>query len=744
MRTLSCVNASGASVKSSSPSSNSSAPWITVSRPTLRLPASCGAPSDSLCRSVQVLHSLPMCVDLHVSQAIRNLSVYFDKIGQILEEIAEELPHYQDYAAALFPNSQRVMEGLAAVYGDILKTCTTVRRIYQNPKGERSKRSSFSIHSRAMNIWDRALDDIIDSLRQRRERLNGRVRHEALRLDHEQRHMNAAAQRQREDDERQRESQREEKEQRLLAEAAEARERDRLRQMDQRKKEFLADLKQSAYAECHSKHEACRSVLSQHLDAGRWLLDRPEFQDWADSSVSSSGMLWLRGKAGAGKTILASQFDAAPKRRNIAYFYCQYDDAQKRSDPRIVLGTLLHQVISQLPSDDPYMPKLGPSGSTPPDHDALLAMLSSIAKNSENIVLVVDALDEFDANRRRKLLQALKRLSRDAKVFLTSRDLMPSHVQDDTRDLLRDVQVIPADPEYVNRDIMMFVDRNVRFDGEDDSDVLNDPEAPLKVRSLALRDEIRRVLVQRADGMFLYVRLQLLYLRKQATEHDIRSALRSLPDGMNKTFIRALQDIEALPQKRRDRVRRLFRWLVCSPNPPFLEDIAHAVVVDDMDEIWDASRCITKPYTLIEDSANLVEAPYSASVQFIHASIKEFLCSEISLHEEGPLPAYHSYPLSAAHETLVLTAFKYYSLTTELSSRWSSWYCDIWVALLRKAGKDGVSLISHIRRFLDPTSSTRAVWLQRYKEWAKFHCVSGGRQAYWKQHPLACSTPPAA
>ncbi|KAI0051328.1 hypothetical protein FA95DRAFT_315597 [Auriscalpium vulgare] len=398
-----------------------------------------------------------------VMQGIRSLSAYFDKIGEILEEIAEDLPHYQDYAAELFSDSRRVMEGLAGVYGDILLTCTTVRRIYQNPKGTRS---SISITGRGLNPWDRALDDIIDSLRQRRERLNSRVRHEDMRIAHGQRR---TAQRQRENDEQERERKREEKVQRRLREEAEARERlreeaearerDMLRQLDQRKKEFLEVLEKSAYADCHSKHEACRSVLSQHLDAGRWLLDRPVFQNWANSS---SGMLWLRGKAGAGKTILASivvkyissQFDGAPKQRNIAYFYCQYDDSQKRSDPRIVLGTLLHQVISQLPSDDPHMPTFGPSGSPPPDYDTLLAMLSSISKNSKNIVLVVDALDEFDDNRRRKLLQALKRLSRDAKVFFTSRDLMPSQVQDDTGDLLRDVQVITADPESINKDII--------------------------------------------------------------------------------------------------------------------------------------------------------------------------------------------------------------------------------------------------------------------------------------------------
>ncbi|KAI0039856.1 hypothetical protein FA95DRAFT_970468 [Auriscalpium vulgare] len=676
-----------------------------------------------------------------VMQSIRSLSAYFEKIGDVLEDIAEALPHYQDYANTLFAKSDRVMEGLAGVYGDILLACTTIRRIFKNAQG---RRGSMSVYLHALNPWDRAFGDVVSRLSRRRDILDKRVVHEERKIAHE-----------READGKKR---REEEEQQRLREKEEAREKERLRLLDERKRKLLERLEKSAYAECDTKHEACRRVLSKHLDAGRWLLNRSEFAIWAKGPVSSSGMLWLRGKAGAGKTILSSivvnSISAQlAEGKIVAYFYCQFDDPQKRSDPRIVIGTLLHQVVSQLPADDRYIPALD---SSSPDLDALRDALSSIARQTNSVYLIVDSLDEFDDSSRWKLVQALKRLSHDAKVFVTSRDLLPSQYQDDTLSLLRDVPVIPADPEHVSGDIINFVERNVRFIEENGMDNSDDPEPPLKVASLALRDEIRKVLLERADGMFLYVRLQILHLRRQGTEHELRDALQSLPSGISATFIRALQDIEALPPQRRERVRRLFRWLACTPRPAMFKNILDAVVIDDMGDTWDKSKCITRPSSLLEDCGNLVKTELpsyylplemtdatrllQSTIQFVHASVKEFLVSRPSSPEEAPLPAYHYYPLSEARLPLVLTGFKYYDLADPDQSFWMKGLMhDAWEVQLRLAGEHGQPLVSAFRQFLDPGSSFRKKW--KDYQWSKALWFGNDYKFYDLQSPYYDSLP---
>lgn len=50
------------------------------------------------------------------------------------------------------------------------------------------------------------------------------------------------------------------------------------------------------YAGCHSKHEACLSVLSGDLDTGRWMLQHEEFKHWVNGDKSGSGIVWLCGK----------------------------------------------------------------------------------------------------------------------------------------------------------------------------------------------------------------------------------------------------------------------------------------------------------------------------------------------------------------------------------------------------------------------------------------------------------------
>lgn len=118
----------------------------------------------------------------------------------------------------------------------------------------------------------------------------------------------------------------------------------------------------------------------------------------------------------------------------VAYFYCQYDNPRKR-DPHIVLGTLLCEVIEQLPAGSPLVPGILHPEILPTEE--LLKELISLSRGLETpLAVVVDALDECDAENRRALIIALKRLSLHAKVLVTSRD------QNDIQQLLKDAPVI--------------------------------------------------------------------------------------------------------------------------------------------------------------------------------------------------------------------------------------------------------------------------------------------------------------
>ncbi|KAI0061242.1 hypothetical protein BV25DRAFT_770234 [Artomyces pyxidatus] len=365
-------------------------------------------------------------------------------------------------------------------------------------------------------------------------------------------------------------------------------------------------------------------------------------------------MLWLRGKPGAGKTSLASIIIEAlkasttnnphvPSRRAVAYFYCQHDDPRKR-DPLAVLPSLLHDVLEQLPLPSPRLLEMNPSAIHA--RDEVCTLLDETTGEFDTVFLIVDALDECAEEHRGALVNALRIFSRHSKVLITSRDWT------EFRTAFKNIPVISLDtwPDSPDSDIVKFIRRKVKLweDGNgDDSEELISPS--LKVRTPELRDWIIYTLEEGADGMFLWVRLQILHLRAQATEHDIIASLNEIPKGLDTTYNRALRQINALPDSRRVRVQRLLRWLVCSFEPFSLEALVDAVVIDDMPlYTWDPDRCITDPCSLIDDCHNLVvlrsqgHSRTDGYVQLIHASVRDFLLG--NPQAETGLAAYHFDP----------------------------------------------------------------------------------------------------
>ena len=97
------------------------------------------------------------------------------------------------------------------------------------------------------------------------------------------------------------------------------------------------------------------TIKKAHIKTCRWLLGKSEYLDWLDPSKLSEhhGLLWIKGKPGAGKsTLMKFIFDAARKsikdRIIISFFFNARGERLEKS----ILGTyrsLLHQLLEQLP-----------------------------------------------------------------------------------------------------------------------------------------------------------------------------------------------------------------------------------------------------------------------------------------------------------------------------------------------------------------------------------------------------------
>jgi hypothetical protein len=86
-------------------------------------------------------------------------------------------------------------------------------------------------------------------------------------------------------------------------------------------------------------------------ESGTWLMEKPEFVEWMDSSTSS--ILWLHGIPGSGKSMLVarviqymqSRMPEADGQAPLAYFYCaRTANEPERSDPVELLRSIIEQL----------------------------------------------------------------------------------------------------------------------------------------------------------------------------------------------------------------------------------------------------------------------------------------------------------------------------------------------------------------------------------------------------------------
>ncbi|KAI0061243.1 hypothetical protein BV25DRAFT_1805827 [Artomyces pyxidatus] len=70
-----------------------------------------------------------------VVKVINSVAAHFKIIEETLQAIPAYLRFFHDYATFLFVKSERVLQALAGVYGDILNMCTIIRRRYYKKDG---------------------------------------------------------------------------------------------------------------------------------------------------------------------------------------------------------------------------------------------------------------------------------------------------------------------------------------------------------------------------------------------------------------------------------------------------------------------------------------------------------------------------------------------------------------------------------------------------------------------------------
>ncbi|KAF4970659.1 hypothetical protein FSARC_2364 [Fusarium sarcochroum] len=324
------------------------------------------------------------------------------------------------------------------------------------------------------------------------------------------------------------------------------------------------------YLDPRSTHNDARRYRTDST-TGNWFLES-SFKEWKTEPKS---FMWLHAKAGSGKTVLCSTIINHLEEQGdgtVAFFYFSHRMSGEQAVVwRLFQISLILQILKSLVRPEgrgflvpnqfrelyqKYQPSREPSDE---DLEDLFWYLLNLTAQS---YIVVDALDECALHwGRAKVIEFLGhiplRCRTKCHVLITSR--REHDIEAVVRDLPLDKAIVPFDIGEVNADICHHLWKMVR-------------SRPYAKWSPELQSEVVNYLVSRSEGVFRWADLQIRALTGQVRDRDVRRALPRLPQGLEATYERMLQQIE--DNNKFEEAYAIFRWLAFSTTQLNLSALA--------------------------------------------------------------------------------------------------------------------------------------------------------------------------
>ncbi|KAK7534057.1 uncharacterized protein J3D65DRAFT_605080 [Phyllosticta citribraziliensis] len=342
------------------------------------------------------------------------------------------------------------------------------------------------------------------------------------------------------------------------------------------------------------RHQQTENINERTPDTCQWIFDHNDYQAWVSASAPEKRILWLRGPAGAGKSILSSSIiekmstqSAGVERPLVVYFFCKVGNDAKQNGQKIMHHLLLQlfERIGDVNSTNESSTidegnikktcvdivqaraKMEDSGQA--DNlkiSTTASMFSDIAGSlTRKVFIILDALDEcidWSAAESRLLQSLIDITSTNSNVslFISSRA---------DADIERAFSIhacrIHVDKSTNKKDIRKLLDH--KLGQECFRPITREDKKTAKKKILA-----------KSEGMFQYAVVALQSLNSGESIANFSRALDRLPRGMNQLYARKYQSLEDGP---RSNLCIILRWLVCAEGA-----IQAAPIVDEIGEIY--------------------------------------------------------------------------------------------------------------------------------------------------------------
>ncbi|XHF98729.1 hypothetical protein AWENTII_002268 [Aspergillus wentii] len=346
-----------------------------------------------------------------------------------------------------------------------------------------------------------------------------------------------------------------------------------------------------------------------------WIIDDISFQEWYCNEQSQ--LLWIRGDAGKGKTMLmigiinelTQRISKSSERENLpilAYFLCQATD------------TRLNNALSRPSLLRHARHKYDYAGhrlfNEPDSLYSLVGIFTSIIGDSDlpEVFLAIDAVDECEA----ELPQLLDLIAHTTSMKPKIKWIVSSRNRDDIERHMRGscsqrILRLELNADKITGAIDKFIDVRVSQ--------LSSLES-----HASIQNQIRSQMRQKSNGTFLWASLVFDELRKASFAADTLEILEETPTGLVPLFSRMMKKLLGLPTINLQRSIKILSVVLLSCRPlHLLEMRVVAGLPVEINHLEELDRLVTKDYLDTEQSTII----YAAGRAKIH---REIYCHSLS------------------------------------------------------------------------------------------------------------------
>jgi ankyrin repeat protein len=340
-----------------------------------------------------------------------------------------------------------------------------------------------------------------------------------------------------------------------------------------------------------------------------------EYRNWKDSSDPCT--LMYTGRLGSGKSVLLANIvddlhlSIDKAQSPVAYFFCKYDVPESLR-ARTIIGSLVRQLLCTVPDLSVLAESCRTTLATG-DTEKLLELLFQSFSSNTKTYFVLDGLDECDVQEKETLWEAISTVQKRLKIMVCSSFRQePNNGLRSVTNQLSAIRVVPLPDE--NPDIESFIAADLKRCLD---------KSLLTIGDSALEVEIQNALSKGAQGMFLWVALQIQSLCSMKTDRAIREALADLPKDLSETFARILRKSGSSDPSLQARTLQV---VLAAQRPLTTDELREALSVTPGNADWDPSQMLNNIYSALACcGCVLMVDEEELTVRIIHHSVKQYM-----------------------------------------------------------------------------------------------------------------------